>query len=572
MERPMSRTTSRRRTLISLGALCLGAALLPTGSALAESTQVLQLAYGIGGPQKAKGGAGNEQPTSVALNKNGKTYVVTVYMSSNVAEKDGPWQCKCTSVLMDPQDGPVILADQVQLTDGDGDRPCNHPMAATDGQHVVWTFGSDMNNQANVSTYAGVLDEQCQEVVAPKRISKNNNNNEGAPDIAYNGANHFTAGYLSTGGNDISYATGLTLHTDGEISLEQTYHKSVVTPANIGRPTIAAAGPDRSLFCAAKGDNRPPEDGVECAWLDALTGDIKWKKILAASEPGNKRYMNQPSVARIDYGRFAVNLQESSGGGKNNNQKGSNISHLYVIEPTDQGYTEKAHEVGIGHFPTHAAICSGVYGSNAERAIAIMNAPITGVGLPWIQMANYAPNLGLKADKASEWQIGYYGDSGHIANIYGQNPNTQGRDFLRCVGDVPNPGHGLPNGYQKTVESFFVAPHAGRIPGEPKNALFLGFVPGKTDKPVVPEPPQDVPPPTTSSSSGTGGGGDTTTTATTTTGAGGEGGSAPLGFDSNAAGGCACALPGGERETPGGPLGALALAGISIALISRRKS
>ncbi len=87
----------------------------------------------------------------------------------------------------------------------------------------------------------------------------------------------------------------------------------------------------------------------------------------------------------------------------------------------------------------------------------------------------------------------------------------------------------------------------------------------------MPEPPQDVPPPTTSSS--TGGGGDTTTTATTTTtGAGGEGGSAPLGFDSNAAGGCACALPGGERETPGGPLGALALAGISIALISRRKS
>lgn len=571
MERPMSRSTARRTTLIALSSLCVGVTLLPSGQALAESTQVLQLAYGIGGPQSAKGGAGNEQPTSVALSKNGKTYVVTVFMSSNVAEKDGPWQCKCTSVLMDPQDGPVILADQVQLTNFDGDRPCNHPMAATDGQHVVWTFGSDMNNQANVSTYAGVLDEMCQEEVAPQRISNNANNNEGAPDIAYNGAGQFTAGYLSTGGTDISYATGLVLHADGgPVSLEQTYLKKVVTPANIGRPAIAAAGPNRSLFCAAKGDNRPPEVGVECAWLDAQSGDVLWKQIVAASEPNNKRYMNQPSVARLDYGRFGVNIQESSGAGKNNNQKGSNISHLYILEPTDQGYTEKAHKVGLGPFPTHAAVCSGIYGSDAQRAVAIMNAPNTGVGLPWIQMAAFDAATGLKADKSNLWQIGYYGDSGYIANIYGQNPNTQGRDFLRCIGDVPNPGHGLPNGYQKTVESFFVAPHAGRIPGEPKNALFLGFVPGKTDKPVDPEPPQSVGETTSSSSSSSG----STTSSSSGGGAGGSGDNGedpPLGFDSNAPSGCACSLPGGAEDSEG-PLGALALLGISIALVSRRRS
>ena len=40
-----------------------------------------------------------------------------------------------------------------------------------------------------------------------------------------------------------------------------------------------------------------------------------------------------------------------------------------------------------------------------------------------------------------EWVVGAYnGDSGYIANKYGQNPNTQGRDFLRCIGNVPNPG------------------------------------------------------------------------------------------------------------------------------------
>jgi MYXO-CTERM domain-containing protein len=49
------------------------------------------------------------------------------------------------------------------------------------------------------------------------------------------------------------------------------------------------------------------------------------------------------------------------------------------------------------------------------------------------------------------------------------------------------------------AETLFAIPHAGRKPGEPKNALFLTFVQGKTDAPASSGPsspsgdPSDAP-------------------------------------------------------------------------------
>jgi MYXO-CTERM domain-containing protein len=174
------------------------------------------------------------------------------------------------------------------------------------------------------------------------------------------------------------------------------------------------------------------------------------------------------------------------------------------------------------------------------------------------------------ADKANQWPIGYYGDSGHIANIYGQNPNTQGRDFLRCIGDVPNPGHGVSGGYLSNVESFFVAPHAGRIPGDPKNALFLSLVPGKTDKPVVVAPPEEVEPPIEAGATVTTGSGDPSTGVTT--GSGGQGGNDSTGsFGEAQPASCSCSAPGSASTPTSGSLGGLAALGLAIAIVARRR-
>ncbi len=449
------------------------------------------------GPQEEQGGPGNEQADATWVTVGDKVYVVTVYMSSKVSDEDGPWQIKCSSVEMGPSGQPTVVADQVQLTAYDGERPANHPRLAADmmtGQSVM-LFGSDGVNgpQANVQTYAVTIDHMCNMTSDVVRVSNNNNNNEGAPDILCHGNGYCTGGYLSTGGTDTSFALGLqVVDLGGSYSVERTWLKGVVTPANIGRPALASSDPNTALFCAAKGDNRPPEDGVQCAMLNTMDGTIMYKQIIAASQPGEKIYMNQPTVGALEFGRFAVHVLESSGQGKITNDKGSNITHDYVIEPQVDSFLIKDHKSMLGSYHTHSAICAGAYGLEGKRSFGILGAPITGNGQPSFQLVSYDGTTGMAQDATqNKWVVGWYADSGKLANMYGQNPNTQGRDFLRCTGDVPNPGFGQPNGYLPHVKTFFVTPHAGRIDGEEKNSQWLSLVPGWTSEVVTPAPPAD---------------------------------------------------------------------------------
>jgi len=486
----MNRRSLRRTSSVLAG---LGLAVLGASNASAVPVATQLLANGQdSGPQEEYGGPGNEQSTVDYVTVGDKTYVVSIYMSSKVSAEDGPWQCKCSSMELTPDGSPTVIADQVQLTDNDGDRPCNHPKAASDGERVFWVYGSD-NNSANTKTYVTAVDHMCNTVMDPQKISQDNNNNEGAPDIAVNGAGTITAGYLSTGENDRSIAVGLKVIDlgGGQVDVEQTYHTTVVTPSNIGRPSIVTQDEGYSLFCAAKGNNRPPEDGVECARIDANTGDIMYKQILAASQPDEKIYMNQPTIVRLDNGYYALHVLESSGEGKTDNKKGSNISHDYVITPGSENFTVNAHEVALGNYPTHSTVCSGAYGVEGKRHFGSFGAAVTGNGAPLVQFFSY--DTAIKADaEHNTWVAGWYADSGKLANLYGANPNTQGRDFLRCIGDVPNPGFGQPNGFLPSVKSFFVVPHAGRIPGEEKNSQWVSFIPGETSVPVEVDPPADV--------------------------------------------------------------------------------
>lgn len=462
------------------------------GNASAIPSVVIQQATGTdAGPQETDGGPGHEQASVTWLQKDGKTYIVNIYMSSKVSE--GNWHCKCSSVELSADGQPKTVADQVQLTFGNnGDRLCNHPKAASDGERVVWVYGSDANSN-NPRTYVSSVNEMCQPLSEPLRISENGNNNEGAPDITYNGNGRFTAGYLSTNNNDTSFAVGLEVLDlgGGQIELQKNWLTGVVTPSNIGRPTIVPMNADYSLFCAAKGDNRPPEDGVQCAKIDAKTGQVMFKQIIAASEPEQKIYHNQPTLVALGSGYFLVRTLESSGEGKTDNKKGANTAHDWVISPGVDSFQINAHEKGLGSFATHSTVCSGAYGDKGEMHFGAFGSAITGNGQPTIRFYNYTTSVQADVNH-NTWIAGWYADAGKLANMYGHNPNTQGRDFLRCIGDVPNPAFGNKDGFLPSVKTFFVIPHAGRIPGEEKNSQFLGLVPGWTSKPVEADPPADV--------------------------------------------------------------------------------
>lgn len=465
----------------------------------AANPVVLRLSDGNNaGPPGTNNGPGAEQATVTSLVVNGTRYLVTVWMSSQVAEDDRPYQCKCTSIAMDPLAGPTIVANAVQITDNRGNRPCNHPKIANNGHDILWAYGTNDNNQNNVQAYVQGLDHMCNTTTDRLRIS-NNNGNDGAPDIMFSsaaedGTNYWVAGYLEN--NERSRVVGLTTTGTGRgMTVTETYDNVAVDPANIGRPSMARFAPDRTLFCSSNGNNRPPEIGVRCVMVNSMTGEFYWSEVVARSEPNNDppMYYNQPQVGVGDNGRMFVQVEQTNGAGRDNNDnrtgRGSTRTHLYVLLPSDEGPRMQGEIDNIGLHQVHASLCTGGYGEDNSMHAAVFDASITGTGLAAAQLAKFdvfSRSLTLVGRPRS---LGAYnGDSGYLANLYGQNPNTQGRDFMRCIGDVPNPGFGVDNGYQPDVASYFVFAYAGRVAEEEKNSLFVSFLPAHV--PVAAPPVQ----------------------------------------------------------------------------------
>lgn len=545
---------------IALGALASGFAIVAsadTGDIIRP--QLFEVAQGFDDHGKGKNdGPGNEQPTVTWVTKEGKTYLVSVYMSSDVEE--GYWQCKCSSMEMTPQ-GPKFVANNVQLTYiTNVERPCNHPRVATNGEDIVWVYGSDAMEVANTASYAGMIDETCNVVQQPFMFSPDSNNDRGATEVEYVGKDHFVGAYYHAGGGGKSTARELYLETNadtGKKELKAGWMNEVVTPSNIGRPAMAYGGTDRMLFCSAKGNGRPPEIGVECALLDTKTGETLAKEVIAKSDKlaTPKIYYNQPSVAALPYGRYAVEVLRSNGEGRKTNEKGSNTAELYIIETTGDTLTIKAHETDLKlTWQTHSALCSGPYGDKGDVHLAVMGAPVSGVGQPTVQMFGYSPETGVTMNTKDRWITALYGDSGYAANMYGANPGNQGRDFLQCKGGLPNPGYVKPTApdseragkFMPDVENFIVMPVAGQKPGEPKNALFMSLIPGKSNKALSCE-------------------GDCGPTGTTPTGGDGPSVASPTAGSNEQASGCSTS-PAGSSGVAG-----VALIGLALAMAARRR-
>lgn len=475
-----------------LGGLTLatvGAAGLVSMSASAQSTEirilkptVIQIMTGQDNGDMGKNtGPGNEQAVSQYIEKDGKHYVVTVYMSS--IGQDMYWQGFCSSTELTAA-GPKPVADE-QITFVDvNHRPFNHPRLATDGEDLVLIYGTDMMDDEQTATYVDVLDPTtCQLLTeTPTLVSANPDNDCGAADIVNNAPGLYTAGYLDAGGGGKSTAIGLRVDkTGGDYNIEVTYRTVMHTPGNIGRPSIAAMGKNRSVFCSALGQQRPPDYGVMCSVVDNNTGEKVYSEYIAESDKPNRIFYNQPQVKSLGDNRYVVMALRSNGDGRKTNDKGTNVVELFVIEAGETGFTRLAHgdEMDIS-WQTHASICTGAYGVDGDSHIAVVGAPSTGAGQPTMQLIKYEDNK-LLIDKKNEYITASYGDSGHLANIYGANPNNQGRDFMFCQGDVPNPGFDQgADAFMPEVKTLFLMPVAGKKPDQNKNAQFLSLIPGQS--------------------------------------------------------------------------------------------
>ena len=264
-------------------------------------------------------------------------------------------------IQLNAEAAPTIVATQ-QITHFDGDRPFNHPRLASaagdyvgrrtfasthrgpehhervrDGRStrrgkVVPLTGKSLNGDNQVYDANG----QLQPVL---NVGQNDGNNHGASEMHFIGTDAHGRRPLPRRlppQQQRLVRLRPERHEDGDrrTTSTQDWQTLFARPANIGRPTIAVTGATTATCCAAKGNNRPPEIGIQCVALDTTTGKILNKAIVAPSQPDQKVYMNQPTITYLGNGTCGLGVVMSDGQGRNRNGHflGSNTSMAYTID------------------------------------------------------------------------------------------------------------------------------------------------------------------------------------------------------------------------------------------------
>src|SRR5262249_7824549 len=161
------------------------------------------------------------------------------------------------------------------------------------------------------------------------------------------------------------------------------------------------------------GNDRPAEKGVQCAILDAGSGNVVWKNTVAGTyrDPatGMMHYFGQPTLAKLADGRYALNVIESNGRGQNTNLKGTNLAHLYMLDYASDALVMNSQATGIAAHQTHSTICTGGYGPDGKAHTAVISAAPTGIGRAEMVMVDFDPAAKTFTwdDDSHKWPISW---------------------------------------------------------------------------------------------------------------------------------------------------------------------
>jgi MYXO-CTERM domain-containing protein len=575
------------------------------------STGVLLVKESSNGEVKRGTGAGVLMPRLTPMNGN---KLLAIWMDSapdsmvpppNGSDNNGRWEGKVAVIQLNAEGPPTISATK-QITQFDGDRPFNHPRIASAGDYAIVNFASTIEAPDTTNQYVMVVDstgsvapltgttlnqDQVQDdngqMLPVLNVGLNDGDNHGASDMSYigktpNGADHFLGGFQHN--NNESYVFDLTVTKTGNgYNAVQNWSTIIARPANIGRPTCAVTSATTSTCCSAKGDNRPPEYGVQCVQLNTDTGQIITKSLVAASDPQNHVYMNQPTITYLGNNLCGLGVVMSDGRGRERDGHflGANTSMALTIDCTTLAIKDK--QMGVAPFQRHAITTSSLFGNQGQTFMGSLGCSSTGAGAAGLQLIAVDNATGkMTVDKLNNmmpvmWQC----DTAWLAYKGLRNPRDQGREFLHTVGSVPNPGFQDPKGWMPEVSHFAVSliPAVKNMTAT-RNSLFMSFVPIAWDKNVqvsmgaavdVSQIPAG-PSPTVNDGTPTVGGGDPNVNGGGGTSAGG--GNSPggvrhhgfLGF--NDGGGCSVGAVG---ETPAEGVEGLALVGLGLAVAASRR-
>lgn len=488
-------------------------------------------------------GVGAEQTVSAYLpNAAGGPTVMLLSMGSYTDLPGGPpahrIQALCTTYKLDAMLGPV-KAQQAYVTDNDGNRRRNsHRITVTpifNGTAALIEYGYAPGNQTQV--YQKVIGADCSVISEQKKILAKTNDNCAARDynnnvvLADSPTETRVAGAAECNGNglDDSYAYGTIIKKDaaGAITIDKYFEITTENEIERHRPSISATStPDRMLLCGAVGDTQPPNRGARCMLIDTATNTPDDQRILWRTYLQKKQgdiYAVEPLVAPVTDAAgkvtdtFYVMWIEADLTDRNGKEKGKTRAKASVIRVSDAGMdvlVPPTYSVTTQADAAHPGLCSTSWGtSGASRGVVLQGSIVgstSGVGRASIIAYDDVART-LKVEE--EFVYADSADAAWASKFNGQNPNNQGRNYLNCLGSVPNPGYGVTGGFMADTQEILFIPSEGRYlradgSVEDKLGLRLNVVPAWV--PPANTPPTPPPPPADTGNGGNGGNGTPT--------------------------------------------------------------
>lgn len=440
-------------------------------------------------------------------------------------------QLLCSSVSIDPTAGPTLNAMKyVTNNDGNRYRNANHPESVLidGGKAVAVYYNYAPGNRAR--RYVQVFGPGCTQLAPQTEVMAKNDD-----DCSETHGNHsiviteqtdtytrlISADGCNGNGRDDAWVNGVRIDNngDGTYSVKKEFDVDIESQEERHRGTIfiPAGSQNLAVECGTAGNNQPPRRGIRCYGIDTspdgeqgenANSRLIWRQYIEryGDEDAQGNFIHPTQV------RFAPMLDAEGKAtdavlatwqrieGRRRRGKGSAKAMIAALKFSRDGM-EMMSAPAEGIFPasdaTHASMCSTMWGTtgSASSKAFLISSSVNGSTASFARAAVVNWD-GTKAELDSTVGLRAAIDNAWLPNIYGNNPNTQGRNFISCT-NIANPGYGVAGGFMSDVKSFVGIPANTRrmdsargIP-EDKLALELVLVPAIIDAAPEPSNPDD---------------------------------------------------------------------------------
>ncbi len=501
-------------------------------------------------------------------------------------------QMLCAEINFDPMAGPqVSTLKYVTNLNGNRYRNANHIRVSKVFGMPVVSFNYAPDNRAR--TYQQVFGPGCTPLSDMTQIMQKNNDDcsethSESPEtiVQTDGDTAYLASVHGCNGNGRDDAwmagTSVTKNTDGTFSIKKLWDLSIEANEERSRLTIIPTTiANLVVACGTAGNTQPPNKGVRCYGVNY---DVNGEQ----GENAQSRLMWRQYIAERDGGTYYTQMRmapinDATGAPTNmaiadyqmltqRRRRGKGTAQLKAVALTFKADGVDVMNVAQDNlFPasdaTHASICQTQYGTTGQEQSVAMLMSDSVNGSPGAfataefvkydaatRMINPIQKVGLKAAIDNAW----------LPNIYGNNPNTQGRNFISCFSGIKNPGYHVTGGYMSDVKNFVAVPantrrmREGATIAEDKLALELVLVPTVIDEPATTDPTD----PGTTDPTDPNNNPDNPTTPTDPTNPTDPGNNS--GSGASGVGGCSTGASGGA--------GSLAFLGLALLAIRRRRN